>query len=143
MKKDWNRDYATGAFIRFARLGCPTKEEYAERIRQDVYKRLEMKEPRIILMRAEREVENAKGTLDDISAINKMFSMLSEGEKEYIIEAVRAVYLVPPYIRPKKKEIVMRVTAFAAEKYVSEATVYRWLKYARDLFSVTRGLSID
>ena len=143
MKKDWNRDYATGAFIRYARLGCPTKEQYINAIRHDVYKRLETKEPKIILMRAEKEIENEKGAIEDISAINKMFDMLAEGEKEYIIDAVKAVYLVPPHIRPKKKEIVMRVTAFAAERYVSEATVYRWLKYARELFSITRGLSID
>lgn len=143
MKKDLIRDYATGAFARYASLGRPTRAEYEERIRQKVYQRLAAKEPKIILLRAEAEVSARKPILDDIEAVERMFSMLDENGKGYISEAVRAVYMVAASGRPSHPEIVARVRRYAQEVPCDERSVYRWLKHARELFAMLRGLSIE
>ena len=143
MKKDFIRDYATGAFIRYASLGCPTREEYEEKLRRDVYNRLSLKEPRIILMKADAEIASRKPILDDIEAVEKMFAMLEANGKEYISKAVRAVYFASAVGRPSRKEIVNRVLCYARSVPIDERSVYRWLKYARELFAMLRGLTIE
>lgn len=145
MKKDCIRDYATGAFMRFFNLGCPTRAEYEERIKQDVYQRLALKEPRIILLKAEAEVRSRQPILDDIDAVQKMITLLHENGKDYVVDAIRAVYFIPSNKngRPSRNEIVKRVLYFSSTVPTDERNVYRWLKHARELFAVCRGLSIE
>lgn len=143
MKKDFIRDYATGAFVRYAALGCPTRAEYEEKLRRDVYNRLSLKEPRIILMKADAEIAARKPLLEDIEAVERMFAMLEANGKEYISNAVRAVYFASAAERPSRKEIVSRVLCYARSVPIDERSVYRWLKYARELFAMLRGLTID
>ena len=143
MKKDWIMDYATGAFVRYASLGMPTRAAYEESVRQEVYKRLATLEPRLILIKAEAEVSKRKPLLEDIDAVNKVFMMLRENDKEYILDALRAVYFVAPYTRVSRSVYASRVRAFSMEYPASEISVYRWLKSARELFAVYRGLTIE
>ena len=143
MKKDFIRAYATGAFARYEHLGRPTRAEYEAKIRQEVYTRLSLKEPRIILMKADAEVSARKPILDDIEAVQKMFDMLEENGKGYISKAVEAVYLISSDGRPSRNEIVNRVLHYANSVPIDERSVYRWLKYARELFAMFRGLTIE
>ena len=143
MKKDLIRDYATGAFVRYVSLGCPTRAEYEARIRQEVYERLATREPKVILMRADAAVSARKPILEDLEAVERMFSMLEENGKEDISRAVRAVYMPPAAARPTRREIADRVRAFAVSVPIDERSVYRRLKYARELFAMLRGLTIE
>jgi hypothetical protein len=143
VKKDWIMDYATGAFVRYASLGMPKRKEYEDHVRQEVYNRLSTLEPKIILAKAEAEISKRKPLLEDIDAVNRVFEMLIENDKEYILEAVRAVYFVAPYTRVSRSVYAARVRSFSMSYPVSEIAVYKWLKSARDLFAMFRGLTIE
>lgn len=103
---------------------------------------------------AENEINRRKGQLEDIDAINKMFDMLydqshitsvSKGTRNGIdiASAVKAVYFAFGSEKLTRKMITLRVRAHAMSVPVDERTVYRWLKYARELFAVIRGLDVD
>lgn len=112
MKKDLIRDYATEAFRLYARMGCPSL----------------------------KEIGGEGATAADLRAVCEVLRLLSLQGKEEVIAAVRAVYFVAPRQEIKRGSIGARVTAFAAEYASCERGVYRWLKYARDLFARIRGL---
>lgn len=148
------RDYATAAFVKYARLGCPTREEREEQIRNEVYKRHANKDPKYVVALAEIELRRMRGHLEDIDAVNKTFEMLygyvpdditskSTRNGVDIAEAVKNVYFAVKSERITKQMIALRVRAHAMSVPADERTVYRWLKYARELFAVIRGLDID
>lgn len=143
MKKEWIRDYATGAFLRYARLGCPTREQYEAQLRQSVYRRVYREEPRVVLLKAERSVGVNAPLLADLDAVNAVLNTLRECGKEEICGAVRAVYFADGGRVPSRGELVARVRCYAAHLPADERTVYRWLKYARELFAVKRGLTLE
>lgn len=143
MKKDNIRDYATGAFVRYANLGYPTRDEYEERIRSEVYTRLSHLEPKIQVFRADAEISKREPILQDIDAVEKTLQLLRSSEKDYIADAVEEVYFVEPSRLPKRSEICDRVNAFCAKYHFSERSVYYYLKMARELFAMFRGLYVD
>jgi hypothetical protein len=139
-KKEWYMDYATHAFVRFASLGCPTRDEYEHRIREDCYRRLAFHEPSFIVSKANAEVSARKPLLEDIDAVNGVLDILARQDKEHISKALKAVYFTHPHGKPDRGEIVERVTAYAMECPASTKSVYQWLKSARLLFAQLRGL---
>lgn len=139
-RKEWYRDYATHAFIRYASLGKPTREEYETRIREDCYRRLALHEPHFIVVKANAEVSTRLPLLEDIDAVNRVLDILKKQDKPHIIQAIKDVYFVYPYQKPERGEIVERVTAFAVKCPASTKAVYSWLKSARLLFAQIRGL---
>jgi hypothetical protein len=139
-KKEWYMDYATHAFVIFASLGCPTREEFENRIRQDCYNRLALHEPSFIVMKANAEVSSRKPLLEDIDAVNRVLDILKKQDKQHIAHAIRDVYFVAPYGKPEHGVIVERVTAYAMKCPASTKAVYAWLKSARLLFAQIRGL---
>ena len=143
MKKDEVRDYATAAFRFWARHGCPTYEEAAERIRQRALRKARGSDPAKALAYAEAEVEKASAGLCDIMACSQVFETLTETGRGVICDAVRAVYMVDPWRAPKRGELSRRVLAFAYETPLSERQVYLYLRQARELFALARGLRID
>ena len=143
MLKDHTRDYAVSAFRRYAKLGCVSVAEYEEKIRNDVYIRYENIEPKRVLIKAEEAVKAAAPLLSDIDAVERSFAMLRANGKEYIVDAVMEVYFVSPDKPLRKNQIQRRVLAFAMKVPADERTVYRWLKNARDLFAVCRGLTLS
>lgn len=145
MKKDCTRDYATGAFARYALLGCPTRAIYEAEIRRDVYNRLAMQEPRVILLKANAAIAVRRPILDDIEAVERMFEALAENGKPYISDAVRAIYMyqLPENGALSRGEIKDRVVRYAQSVFTDERTVYRWLRSARLLFASLRGLTIE
>lgn len=137
-------DTVTAIFARVASLRYPTEEEYTTRIRSDVNNRLFRLDPKIIVAKADAAVSTSKPIIADINAVNATFSNLTDRNREYIIQAVKAVYF--PYkgkaLIPNKV-ISERVIAFATSNYCTPLTAYRWLKEARVLCAYYRGLTIE
>ena len=79
--------------------------------------------------------------LDLLAVIDTLNALTSSG-KDYICQAVSAVYFVAPTAALHKGEINLRVTKFAISNYTDERTVWRWLKEARLLCADYRGLNI-
>lgn len=143
MLKEWTRDYATGAFIRYANRGCPSAAEYEESVRKDVYKRLNLQPPNVIVMRAEAALSARRPLIEDFEAVRKTIEHFKHQNKEIIALAIVEVYKGLPEMRPiSSNEITNRVRGFCTRHYVSESTVYRGLKQARLLFSRFRGIEI-
>ena len=153
---DNTREYATAAIIRYARLGCPTRKEYEETIRREVYDRLRLKNPEQIIRATDKEIEANRALLDDIDAVDKMLRVL-RGTLQYkgvdrlpsirngddIANAVCFVYFPLCKICPSHRNIAGRVRAYAVSLPTAERTVYRWLRYARKLFALIRGLTVE
>lgn len=153
-KNDNIRDYATFAFAKYFKYGCPTREEREEQIKNQVYKRFSDKDPKHVLAIAEIELRRSRGELADIEAVNKTFEMLygftstDESVKKMnngvdVAKAVKAVYFTYGAEKLTRNTIALKVRAHAMSVPCDERTVYRWLKYARELFAVIRGLDID
>ena len=153
---DNTREYATVAIIRYMKLGCPTRKEYEDKLRREVYERLSGKNPEYITKVAETEVRKNRALLEDIDAVNKMFDMLlgnihlndvdidtAVKNGTDIANAVNYVYFGLYRVHPSHRRIAGRVRAYATSLPTTERTVYRWLKYARKLFAVIRGLTIE
>ena len=153
---DNTREYATHAMIRYARLGCPSRAEYEERLRRSIYDRLCGKSPELITKAAENELRRKRALLEDIDAVDRMLSMLlgdipmsgididvAARNGTDIANAVSFVYFGLCQGRPSHRRIAGRVRAYAVSLPVNERTVYRWLRYARKLFAVIRGLTIE
>lgn len=142
--KETYMDIVSAIFARVASLHYPTEEEYEARIRNDVNNRLFRLDPQIIVAKADAAVATAKPIIADINAVNATFANLQHRERDYIIQAVKAVYF--PYnggARIPNKIISERVLAFATSNYCTPLTAYRWLKEARSICAYYRGLTIE
>ena len=143
MLKEWTRDYATGAFIRYANRGCPSVLEYEKAVREDVYSRLALLPPNLIVARAEAAISARRPLIEDFEAARRAVTFLSERGNDWIADAVRIIYQGLPEDKPtSKNEITNRVRAFSVDHYVSEITVYRALKQLRLLFTRFRGMTV-
>lgn len=140
--REWWRDEATHAFVRYASLGKPTREEYERRIREDCYRRLATMNPQFIVNKANAEVSTREPLLKDIDAVNYVINTLIEQKKEYIIDAMKAVYFADTTGKLSSGTIKYRVRRFAIDYPASERTVYRWLKAARLLYAIAKGIDI-
>lgn len=153
---DSTRDYATAAIIRYARLGCPTRSEYEAVIRNQVYEKYRLKSPEYITRVADKEVAARRALLDDIDAVDRMLGVLRGRIRlsgadasaalrngEDIADAVSFVYFGLCRGYPSHRSIALRVRAYATSLPTTERTVYRWLRSARRLFAVLRGLTIE
>jgi hypothetical protein len=142
-RSDNIRDYATSAFIKYYRLGCPTRTQREEQIRAEVFKKYANLDPKLVVTYADAEIHKNRGHLDDIDAVNRMFDVLSTTPLgEDIALAVREVYFFHTADKITVKKISLRVRYHAGNVPCDERTVYRWLKAARELFAVLRGLDV-
>lgn len=116
--RDSTRDYTIAQFRTYAALGYPSKAQVVadETMRQAL-------------------------RLDLLAVIDTLNALTNSG-KDYICQAVSAVYFVAPTAALHKGEINLRVTKFAINNYTDERTVFRWLKEARLLCAKLRGLNI-
>ena len=136
MKKDITRDYATNAFCFAADLKYPTYERYYKQIYDDAVNSKMFSNPQDIITYAENQITVNAPALCDIMAVNETISMLELGGREYIVKAVKGVYYYPIC----KGDISMRVHKLSLSIPASEASMYRWLHQARQLFAELRGL---
>lgn len=116
--RDTTRDYTIAQFRLYASLGYPNKAQVV----------------------ADKTMHRAL-RLDLLAVIDTLDALTSSG-KDYIRQAVSAVYFVAPTAALHKGEINLRVTKFAVSNYTDERTVFRWLKEARLLCADYRGLNI-
>ena len=116
--RDTTRDYTIAQFRLYASLGFPSKAQVV----------------------ADKTMHRAL-QLDLLSVIDTL-DALTSSDKDYIRQAVSAVYFVAPTAALHKGEINLRVTKFAVSNYIDERTVFRWLKEARLLCADYRGLNI-
>ena len=116
--RDTTRDYTIAQFRIYAALGCPSKAQ-------------------IISDKTMRQALRL-----DLLAVADTLNALTNSGKDYICQAVSAVYFVAPTAALHKGEINLRVTKFAINNYTDERTVFRWLKEARLLCADYRGLNI-
>lgn len=116
--RDTTRDYTITQFRLYASLGFPSKAQVV----------------------ADKTMHRALQL--DLLAVIDTLDALTSSDKDYIRQAVCAVYFVAPTAPLQKGEINFRVTKFAINNYTDERTVFRWLKEARLLCADYRGLNI-
>lgn len=146
MRQDNVRDYATDAFRFWAAVGGA--EAFRERIRTEAMRDSGdggngIGQPtEAALLRAEKAEENAKAQMDDLNAVEEVLKILPHRPMgAEIMCAVKACYMADPNrLSLPRGEMISRVKRVAEEIYVGEATVYRYLRIARDLFASERGL---
>ena len=143
MKKDFTRDYATEAFRMYAAMNKPTYDEAVKIIYNKALKECEFKNPELANLAAESAVTNATPLLLDIMAVEKTISILRNGNKSHIADAVSDVYFTQPTLPLRRGDISARVRRHSLEYFASERNIYLWLKEARLLFAALRGLRIS
>jgi len=146
MKKDYIRDYATEAFRYYAFMGKPHKEDLEKRYYQealDEYQRRQQsggtgisKPTEQAIMYAEGVLRHKQAELWDILAVEKTIAQLHTLERQ----AVEIVYFLYAKEDMKKGEDQDRVNKASIDIPAGTATVYRYLKKARDIFAYERGL---
>ena len=140
MKKDYIRDYATGAFRYYAGLGRPSFEQAKEAVFARAVKDAEMEDPQAAVVAGERAVRNSMPQLLDIYAADMTMRLLTMGGRDYIARAVEEVYFTGPKLPLRKGDISARVLRCCRIYHADERTVYRWLRDARRMFAGLRGL---
>lgn len=114
MKKDRIKDYATAAFRDYAAAGFKNSQPEADLC-----------------------------VLLDRAAVERTIEILTYEGKGDIIAAVKAVYFVGAREPIRKGTITSRVRRFSTDLPCSEMSAYRYLREARRIFAVQRGLTCD
>lgn len=142
MKRDCFRDTATLAFVRYGELGGKSAEEYKNELKKDIIEETKYTDPANVSQKIETEMERYRGFFDDMYAVEEVFGYFASTNREYVIDAVRFVYMNCSR-HPSHKETAYRVRAHALNVPVSEKQVYKWLEMARALYAKKRGLAIE
>lgn len=143
------RHYAAAAFIRFGKLGQPTRAEYEEKIKERAKAKFEGERD------LSRALEVAEPILRDLDAVDKTLRILRgelDGGEDLpaftngteIAAAISAVYFGLHREKPSPARITYLVRSYALRvAYIDERTVYRWIAKGREIFAHVRGLAID
>lgn len=151
MIKDHIRDYATSAFRLYALHEKPTYDQlrqrlYDEALRKSKREIIHLKgvsnPTQTAIQQAEVAVEKKKAELLDVLAVGQVISSLGTGGRSDIIQALELVYFYQPERELKRGDISDRVHVAELCIPASESSIYRWLKQARQLFAIERGLRI-
>ena len=147
MIKDHLRDYATAAFRNYARCGFPTYEELRKIIfdaalessRREINRMSRIPNPtQQAVINAESAVDERQGELLDILAVENALKIMKDECKK----AVEQVYFVDAQNDFECGDIKERVTRASIEIPASERQIYYWLRTARYVFAVERGLRV-
>lgn len=143
MKRDCYRDAATLAFIRYGELRGKTADEYREELKKSIIDELKYGDPAAVSQKVESELRRYEGFFDDLYAVEEVLGHFLSKDKEYVVDAVKAVYMAYPFGKMSHKETVYRVRCHAYSVPVTEKQVYKWLKDARVLFAKKRKLAFE
>jgi dGTP triphosphohydrolase len=149
--KDYLRDYATAAFRFYAQNG-KSAEKYKKKIYDDALEDYTKKQngtggiscpTEAEIIAAEDAVDQKLADIKDMEAVELVIAelMCYKYQKD-VVRAIEHVYFKDPNEELKKGDIHARVNIAAVDISASENTVYKWLKKARDLFALKRGLRI-
>lgn len=143
LKKDYLRDYVTDAFRFWAVSGFPTYDAAKKAAYEKALTEYTGDDPEKAVLYAEEFIDTQSPELLDIFAASETIRLLKEYNRSDVAEAVMSVYCVSHgEEKLNRGEISRRVTAFSLSYHAGEATVYRWLRYARALFASLRGLRL-
>ena len=143
MKKDFIRDYTTEMFRQYAACGKITAEVYKLlKVDASIISRSYETNAFRALLDGYESAERAAAVIDDLKAVEKTIMQFKQANKEYIISALDAVYFAAPTTPLRRGDISARVRRFALTLPASEKQVYQWLREARLLCAVNRGLRI-
>lgn len=146
--KDYLRDYTVAAF-RFYALNGNSAEEYKKKIYTKALEEQSKNEGNCgiseptesAVIAAQRAVRLRIAEIRDMEAVEKVIEELDVNRGHDIIQAIKYVYFNNP--ENSKEDIKAKVRT--AESFIpaSERSIYIWLRQARDLFAVERGLRVD
>ena len=123
-------DYANSAFRFWAASGCISYSDAVKTLVTGIGDSDAM----------ECALNRESPRLLDILACERTFRTFEDAGRRIVCDAVRAVYMIPPYTVPERKEVTARITKFARSAYVSESQMKRYLAAAREEFARNRGL---
>lgn len=119
-KKDNVRDYVVSMFRYYSALGQPNSEQI-NNLRTQI----------------------STAAILDLIAVDNTLRLLKSKRKENIICAIENIYFIEPNRNLRKNEISQRVIKFSIENYISEQTIWLWLKQARRICAEQRNLNIN
>ncbi len=121
--RDRIMNYATGAFREYASLQMPNYSELLESFAK------------------KGKVEDDAALLLDVFAVEKTMEYFDE-VNPIVSDAIREIYFALPSTPFTDRVAAGRVRFFSASRNVSERSIYRWLRQAREVFAKNRGLRI-
>jgi hypothetical protein len=149
--KDYLRDYATAAFRFYAKNG-KSAEKFKQKIYIETLEEIKKKEAKVkdgiskpteaAIIAAENAVMERISEVQDMEAVDKVLAELDARHMPYIISAIEIVYFEEPTKELLSGDIKDRVTKASIKNYTTDRSVYTWLKKARDLFALHRGLRL-
>jgi len=143
MKKDHIRDYATEAFRFYAKSGG--REKYIKNLIED----LERKKGSGIcspteaaLISKEDVIADKTAELADIEAVDKVLHALDVCGYRVIIQVIEYVYFADCWRDIERGDISSRVHHAELHIPASERQIYYWLRKARRMLAMERGLRL-
>ena len=143
MKKDHLRDYATEAFRFYAKSGG--KEKYIKNLIEDLERKKGsgMCSPtEAALISKEEAIADKTAELADIEAVDKVLHALDDRGHRVIIQVIEYVYFADCWRDIERGDISSRVHHAELHRPASTASIYRWLKKARRMLAMERGLRL-
>lgn len=145
--KDYLRDYSTAAF-RFYAANGRSADKFKQKIYLEAlveYKKGEgssgiAKPTEAAIMAAERAVNEKIAEINDMEAVDKVIAELEVKYRHDILKAIELVYFKDADKEFNIGDIQDRVHNAAISIPAGERSVYRWLRQARQLFAIERGL---
>ena len=87
-------------------------------------------------LRCERSGRDPR-TQEERAAMVAISVLLCEG-RTGAVDAVREIYGANREARGRRGDMESRILAYIADRYLDRATVYRWLRMARDIYFAVR-----
>lgn len=153
--KDYLKDYATAAFRFYAKNG-KSAEEYKKRIHDEALETIRRREVKTkgsggspteaMLIEAERMISDKMAEIKDMEAIEstiRQLEVMRFGQGKGIIQAIEYVYFKDADKEIIKGDIYNRVHAAEIDIHASERSIYYWLRQAREIFAIERGLRVE
>jgi hypothetical protein len=145
--KDYLRDYATAAF-RFYALNGKSAEEYKKKIYANALENITRREGKVgisnpteaAIMAAERAVNEKIAEVRDMEAVELTLADLKVRHRHDIIQAIDYVYF--KNAQDQLEDIKVNVLTAQINIPASERSIYYWLRQARQLFAIERGLRL-
>lgn len=150
--RDHLRDYATNAFIAYARAGKPTYTDLRDRLLKKAASKSSDgiavqsapgKPTEAAVMAAQAELDKAAGILGDLLAVDRTIEQIKmRPDGNEIMYCLNTVYFFAAHRPLQRGEITERATYAASEMPADIRTVFRKLAIARKIFAIERGLNV-
>lgn len=143
MKKDHIRDYATEAFRFYAASGG--REKYIKNLVEDLQRQKGTgvcSPTEAALISKEEAIASKAAELADIEAVDKVLHALDVCGHKAILQAIDYVYFKDCWREIERGDIQDRVHYAEIHIPASERMIYYWLRKARRMVAMERGLRL-